>query len=581
MANSTKVERNLDHLHPAIRDKVKKISAQLKAENIPLQVFEAFRTPERQAQLAAKVPKVTWVGPWGSMHQYGLAVDFVIKGSGKNDWSWDTSGGKDKYWTRMHELAKEHGMTALYSKKSGKLIELPHIQLVGASTSKMRKGIYPTGGDTAWADRLNDLIDNWEGSEKAPPRLDLTDMRPPLDPELLAEMEGESEDALSNVDAAAAAASGDKRFQNLHSFVKLWEGGFVDHPRDKGGATNMGITIGTLAAWRGHDVSVDDVRNLSRAEADAIFRANYYSVSRCGEMPDRMAMVVYNCAVLSGPKRAVEFVQKGFNNLGMTADGKPLEEDGRMGPMTMGAIQKADPSMLASSFMDVQDAYLRQLGDFDVFGPGWMNRMAALREFVDTLPQGAGVRPTTTMKISDNKLDLADILKVVTAVQGGGAQSPIATIAGTLLGGGGTNVADTLLGSNAGDSANATRNKALLRLLLGDKTGGVAVDPVKVVNAADGKPPLTPVNKALGETVGRAMNGKKSVTGILGLLASVLLTPAAGATGESAILSQAAIDFLNTNGSTLITVFSLLTGWGFLGKIDKAVRLVGATNNQM
>ena len=49
------------------------------------------------------------------------------------------------------------------------------------------------------------------------------------------------------------------------------EGGYVDHPSDPGGATNMGITIYTLKQWRGTEVTKDDVRNLTREEATQIY----------------------------------------------------------------------------------------------------------------------------------------------------------------------------------------------------------------------------------------------------------------------------------------------------------------------
>lgn len=53
------------------------------------------------------------------------------------------------------------------------------------------------------------------------------------------------------------------------------EGGFVNHPDDPGGATNHGITIGTLRQWRGKAVSVEDVKNLSVEEARLIYNALY------------------------------------------------------------------------------------------------------------------------------------------------------------------------------------------------------------------------------------------------------------------------------------------------------------------
>lgn len=551
MASSAKRDSDISKLHPAIRDKVTAIQKQLNKEGIDFHVFEAFRTPERQAILRAKRPKVTWVGPWGSIHQYGLAVDFVLKIKGK--WSWDDQGAEAKHWDRMHELAKENGMTPLYN-NDGKLVEKPHIQLMYISATSLRQGVYPKGGDEVWAERLGELVDNWEGPGAAPPKPELVPERPPLDADLLAGMD------VADAPFGASDANADECFQKLHSFIKLWEGGFVDHPEDKGGATNMGITIGTLAQWRDADVTVADVRDLTRAEADAIFRARYYSLCRCGEMPERMAAVVYNCAVLSGPARSVTLAQRAFNSLGLSVDGNKLAEDGVLGRITMGAIQQTDAGVLASAFMDQQENYLRGLDTFHVFGPGWMNRMAALREFVNELKQGAGFRPTNQMTVSDQKYDIDSVLAAILSGREKGTKHSLSTLVGEVL--------DT----DASDGSGTTHKKALLKLLLAKPTSDdvMSGDVVTVTRGPDGKPPLTPINAALGQTVGRALNGKKSVTGVVGLLLTVLL-PRLGLSGDI-------VEIASTNSATLVTLFTLLTGWGMFGKLDKAIRLVGMIN---
>ena len=548
MASSAKRDSDISKLHPAIRGKVVAIQKQLNKEGIEFHVFEAFRTPERQAILRAKRPKVTWVGPWGSIHQYGLAVDFVLKINGK--WSWDDQGAEARHWDRMHVLAKENGMTPLYNKE-GKLIEKPHIQMMDVSAASLRKGIYPKGGDEVWAERLGELVDNWDGPGAAPPKPELVPERPPLDADLIAGMD------VADASFGAPDANADDCFQKLHSFIKLWEGGFVNHPDDKGGATNMGITIGTLAEWRQEEATVADVRDLTRAEADAIFRARYYSLCRCGEMPERMAAVIYNCAVLSGPARSIKLAQKAFNSLGLSVDGSKLEEDGVLGRITMGAIQQTDAGVLASAFMDQQEAYLRALDTFHVFGPGWMNRMAALREFVNKLTQGAGLRPTIQMTVSDQKYDIDSVLAAILS----GREEGVKTSLTTLVGG--------LLDADANDGNSTTRKKALLKLLLASQASDhvISGDVATVTKGPDGKPPLTPINAALGQTVGKALNGKKSVTGVAGLLLTVLL-PKLGLSGDI-------VEMVSSNSATLVTLFSLVTGWGMFGKLDKAIRLVG------
>ena len=54
------------------------------------------------------------------------------------------------------------------------------------------------------------------------------------------------------------------------------EGGYVDHPNDKGGPTKYGITLKTLAAWRGEVLTgSDDVKALTKEEATRIYREEY------------------------------------------------------------------------------------------------------------------------------------------------------------------------------------------------------------------------------------------------------------------------------------------------------------------
>lgn len=568
MSNSTKRDGDISKLHPAVRDKVRAIRDQLHKESIPFEVFEAFRTPERQVNLWAQGRsrpgnKVTWVGPWKSIHQYGLAVDMVLKIDGK--WSWDDQGAEAGHWTRMHEIAKEHGMTPLYNSRD-QLIEKPHIQLEGMSSSELYKGNYPPGGDAFWAECLCDLIDNWSGSTPCPPKPPSAPQRPALDPDLIEELEREADSAgVPNLDPVAETAmtdaQQDERFQKLHGFVKRWEGGFVDHPQDKGGATNMGITQSTLAAWRGTEVTVDDVRTLSRAEADAILRANYYALCRCPEMPERTAMVVYNGAVLHGPRRSIEFLQTAFNDLGMTADGAPLKVDGLVGPKTITAAKQTDPAVLSDAYMNVQDAYFRAHDDFEHFGAGWLNRLASLREFVATLPQGAGLRPKTVMKIADSRLDidLEDVLRVGLAGATGGKSAALAAVLGQIL------------KQDEDDHDTKQRGKSLLKRVLSDRLDLDIKEPEPIHLKTEAKKALTPVNAALGETLGRVLDGKKSVIGIVGLIAASII-PELGLEAPGSPQITALLD--GNSQTTILTVLSIFTGWGFLGKIDKAIREV-------
>jgi lysozyme family protein len=59
------------------------------------------------------------------------------------------------------------------------------------------------------------------------------------------------------------------------SEVLAREGGYVDHPADRGGPTNFGITLATLADFVGHPVTASDVRLLDETTARTIYRSRY------------------------------------------------------------------------------------------------------------------------------------------------------------------------------------------------------------------------------------------------------------------------------------------------------------------
>src|SRR5829696_5104608 len=124
------------------------------------------------------------------------------------------------------------------------------------------------------------------------------------------------------------------RFEKAIEIVLQHEGGFVHHPRDPGGATKFGITRETLSRVRGRPVSIEDVRELTSAEAAAIYRWLYWDVVRADELPPGLDLAVFDLAVNSGPARAVRMLQ---NVLGVTVDGI-------VGPETLKAAWQNDPA---------------------------------------------------------------------------------------------------------------------------------------------------------------------------------------------------------------------------------------------
>ena len=154
-------------------------------------------------------------------------------------------------------------------------------------------------------------------------------------------------------------------FEASLSAVLKHEGGYADHPRDPGGATNLGITRATLARWRGRKVSRAEVRALSRAEAARIYRARYWDEIAGDVLPPGVDFAVFDYCVNSGPARAARTLQAAAG----------VRADGRIGKITLAAVNAAEPGLLIAAYSRRRLAFLEGLRTFAVFGRGWRRRV--------------------------------------------------------------------------------------------------------------------------------------------------------------------------------------------------------------
>lgn len=169
----------------------------------------------------------------------------------------------------------------------------------------------------------------------------------------------------------------DGRLEACLAEVLAREGGYVDHPSDPGGATNMGITRQTLARWRAVTpwwaLEKAEVKALTRAEAAEIYRALYWQRCRGDDLPAGLDLALFDFAVNSGPDRAIRTLQ---DFLGVKADG-------HIGPITLSALAERVTSIGAGGVIEalceLRLGFLGRLDLFAVFGRGWRARVEAIR----------------------------------------------------------------------------------------------------------------------------------------------------------------------------------------------------------
>jgi lysozyme family protein len=177
------------------------------------------------------------------------------------------------------------------------------------------------------------------------------------------------------------------------------EGGYVDHPRDPGGATNLGVTLATLSRWRGRPVSKAEVRALQKDEAGQIYRDWYWNKIDADSMLAGPDAALFDVAVNSGPGRAKSWA-----------------------PLTVGK----DAVVAVKAVCARRRAFFRSLRTFDVFGKGWMRRVNEVEAWSIAWAvkvQGGNVRVAldNEAKVSDRKASTAG------ATAGAGGTGTVAT----------------------------------------------------------------------------------------------------------------------------------------------------------
>jgi lysozyme family protein len=185
-------------------------------------------------------------------------------------------------------------------------------------------------------------------------------------------------------------------FEKALPFVLRWEGGYVNHPADPGGATNKGVTQKVYSNWLRRQGRADaDVRNLGDADMAAIYEDGYWTPAHCAELPAPLDQVQFDTAVNMGVGRAVRFLQEAVG----------AGVDGGFGPATRKCVEQADSATAVGRYLDIRERFYRNLAEekphLGVFLKGWLNRLEALRSVVSGLESVDADEGSVTERIPD------------------------------------------------------------------------------------------------------------------------------------------------------------------------------------
>ncbi len=148
------------------------------------------------------------------------------------------------------------------------------------------------------------------------------------------------------------------RFEDALEFVLEREGGYVNDSQDPGGETKYGISKRSYPN--------EDIPNLTKEAAGAIYRRDYWDACRCGELPGGVDLCVFDTAVNQGVFAAIKILQRSAN---VTADGV-------LGPATMQAAKSASVAEFLAQRMMVYALN----ANVHRYGLGWYRRVSAVFE---------------------------------------------------------------------------------------------------------------------------------------------------------------------------------------------------------
>ena len=143
------------------------------------------------------------------------------------------------------------------------------------------------------------------------------------------------------------------------------EGGYVNHTKDPGGETNLGVTKRVYEEWGG----TKDMVDLTVEDVAPIYEKNYWGRVKGDDLPSGLDLCVFDFAVNAGPSRAAKYLQ---SIIGTTVDGG-------IGPNTLKAVynyvEEVGLQGMIEEYQSGRISYYEQLSTFETFGRGWIRRV--------------------------------------------------------------------------------------------------------------------------------------------------------------------------------------------------------------
>ena len=160
-----------------------------------------------------------------------------------------------------------------------------------------------------------------------------------------------------------------ENYQKCLEMILHHEGGYVNHPKDPGGMTNLGVTKRVYEDWVGYSVSEHTMQNLTKEDVAPIYEKNYWGRVKGDELPNGLDLCVFDFCVNAGTRRAAKYLQSMVG----------AARDGAIGPNTLRQVNEyIEVNGLQATIQTYQtnrQRYYEKLKTFETFGRGWTRRV--------------------------------------------------------------------------------------------------------------------------------------------------------------------------------------------------------------
>ena len=157
------------------------------------------------------------------------------------------------------------------------------------------------------------------------------------------------------------------------------EGGYVNDLADRGGETNLGVTIGAWGAYLGREIKTSEMKALTKEIVKPFYRTMYWDKVKGDNLPIGVDYAVFDFAVNAGTGRAAKFLQRSIGAV----------DDGVIGSGTLGLVNKTDPQKLLDNFADQKQRFYNGLATNNPtqqkFLKGWLARVDHVQNAAESM----------------------------------------------------------------------------------------------------------------------------------------------------------------------------------------------------